>query len=147
MSTVNRQALIVFNPEAVLGRGQRRAAEVHDALPAAGIDHESVVSEDRGHAIELARRASLAGSELIVAAGGDGTINEVVNGLMLARVEGAYALGIPLDLRQAAQRLASGQARRIDLGRVNGRFFDNNVWLGFEAMINAGEPARLEVIA
>ncbi len=86
-----------------------------------------------------------------MAAGGDGTINEVVNGLMLAEAEGATSrlgvmpigsgndfagsLGIPLDLRQAAQRLARGVVRRIDLGRVNGRYFDNNVGLAFEAMI------------
>jgi YegS/Rv2252/BmrU family lipid kinase len=149
---VTHSALVVFNPQAGRGSGRTRAAEVQQALHAAGIDYESVVSEDRGHAIELARRAALAGWELIVAAGGDGTVNEVVNGLMLAEAEGAYsrlgimpigsgndfagALGIPLDLRQAAQRLAQGQVRRVDLGRVNGRWFDNSVGIGFEATIN-----------
>lgn len=149
---MTHNALVVFNPQAGRGRGQQRAAEVQQALQAAGIHYESVVSEDRGHAIELARRAALAGWELIVAAGGDGTINEVVNGLMLAEAEGARsrlgvmpigsgndlagALGIPLDLRQAAARLAQGQTRRIDLGRINGRWFDNNAGLGFEARIN-----------
>lgn len=149
---MTHNALVVFNPQAGRGRGHQRAAEVQQALQAAGIRYESVVSEGRGHAIELARRAALAGRELIVAAGGDGTINEVVNGLMLAEEEGAHsrlgimpigsgndlagALGIPLDLRQAAQRLAQGQSRRIDLGRVNGRWFDNSVGIGFEATIN-----------
>lgn len=122
------------------------------ALHAAGIDFESVISENHGHAIELARRAALAGWELIVAAGGDGTVNEVVNGLMLAEAEGAHSrlgvlpigsgndfasvLGIPMDLTQAAQKLAQGTLRRVDLGRVNGRWFDNNVGMGFEAMVN-----------
>ncbi len=149
---MTHNALVVFNPQAGRGRGRTRAAEVQQALHAAGIDYESVVSEDRGHAIELARRAALAGWELIVAAGGDGTVNEVVNGLMLAEGEGVRsrlgimpigsgndfsgALGIPLDLRQAAQRLARSQVRRVDLGRVNGRWFDNSVGIGFEATIN-----------
>jgi YegS/Rv2252/BmrU family lipid kinase len=149
---VTHNALVVFNPQAGRGSGHARAAEVQQALQAAGVYSESVVSEDRGHAIELARRAALAGWELIVAAGGDGTINEVVNGLMLAEAEGAHsrlgimpigsgndfagALGIPLNLRQAAQRLAHGHVRRVDLGRVNGRWFDNSVGIGFEATIN-----------
>lgn len=148
---MTNKALVVFNPQAGRGRGHKRAEEVRQALQAAGIEYESVVSEARGHAIELAQRAALAGWDLIVAAGGDGTINEVVNGLMLAEVEGASSrlgvmpigsgndfaasLGIPLDLGQAAQRLALGQARRVDAGQVNGRWFDNNVGLGFEAMI------------
>ncbi len=145
------KALVVFNPQAGRGRGHKRAQEVQQALLAAGLDCESVVSEDRGHAIELAQRAALAGWDLIVAAGGDGTINEVVNGMMLAEDQGAVSrlgvmpigsgndfagsLGIPLDLRAAAERLTRGQVRRIDLGRVNGRWFDNNVGLAFEAMI------------
>lgn len=148
---MTHRALVVFNPEAGRGRGHKRAQEVQQALQAANIHSESVVSENRGHAIELAQRAALAGWELIVAAGGDGTINEVVNGLMLAEAEGATSrlgvmpigsgndfagsLGIPLDLREAAQRLARGVLRRIDLGRVNERYFDNNVGLAFEAMI------------
>lgn len=148
---MTHKALVVFNPQAGRGRGHKRAQEVQQALQAASIASESVVSEARGHAIELAQRAALAGWELIVAAGGDGTINEVVNGLMLAEAEGATSrlgvmpigsgndfagsLGIPLDLGEAAQRLARGVVRCIDLGRVNGRYFDNNVGLAFEAMI------------
>jgi YegS/Rv2252/BmrU family lipid kinase len=95
----------------------------------------------------------LAGRDLIVAAGGDGTINEAVNGLMKAAAEGATmarlgimpigsgndfagSLGIPLELRQAADKLVRGQLRRVDIGLVNGRYFDNNVGVGFEALIN-----------
>ena len=63
------KALVVFNPNAGRGRGQKRVQEVRDALDAAGVPYESVISEDRGHAIELAHRAALAGRELIVAAG------------------------------------------------------------------------------
>lgn len=151
MNPLTQKALVVFNPQAGRGRGHKRAQEVQAALQAAGIDYESVVSEARGHAIELAHRAALAGWELIVAAGGDGTINEVVNGLMQAEAAGvacrlgvmpigsgndfAACLGIPIDLRQAAQRLSLGQTRRVDVGQVNGRYFDNNVGLAFEAMI------------
>lgn len=147
------KALVIFNPNAGRGRGHKRVQEVQSALDAAGLDYESVISEDRGHAIELAHRAVLSGRHLVVAAGGDGTINEVVNGLMLAAEEGAAmarlgimpigsgndfagSLGIPLDLQQAAGKIKQGQLRAVDIGQVNGRYFDNNVGLGFEAMIN-----------
>ena len=112
----------------------------------------SVVSENRGHAVDLAQRAAEAGRDLIVAAGGDGTLNEVVNGVMQARQQGATvrlgvmpigsgndfagALGIPTDLPLAAEILKRGATRRIDIGTVNGRYFANNVGIGFEAQVN-----------
>ena len=112
-----------------------------------------MISEDRGHAIELAHRAALAGRELMVDAGGDGTINEVVNGLMEAVATGtamarleimpigsgndfAGSLGIPLDIVRRPERYKRGELRAVDIGLVNGRYFDNNVGVGFEAMIN-----------
>lgn len=146
------KALIIFNPYAGRGRGVKRAEAVVKALHAVDFEFDSVVSEDRGHAIELAQRAVEAGRELVVAAGGDGTINEVVNGIMLAETHGATArlgvmpigsgndfagaLGITTDLRQAAEVLKRGHVRRVDIGTVNGRYFDNNVGIGFEAQIN-----------
>ena len=48
----------------------------------------------------------------------------------------AGSLGIPLDMRQAAETLKRGELRAVDIGLVNGRYFDNNVGVGFEAMIN-----------
>jgi YegS/Rv2252/BmrU family lipid kinase len=145
--------LVIFNPKAKRGRAYRRMAKVQQALESAGLPFEMIVSEQPGHAVELARRAALAGRELIVAAGGDGTVNEVVNGLLQAANGGdvscslgvlpvgsgndfANSLGIPTDLRQAAEKLKLRQVRRIDIGCVNGRHFANNVGLGFEAMIN-----------
>jgi YegS/Rv2252/BmrU family lipid kinase len=110
-----------------------------------------VVAERRGHAIELARAAGEAGRQMVVAAGGDGTINEVVNGLKQAVGDGtagplgilpigsgndfARSMGIPLNLIQAAQKLRQRQTRIVDLGCVNGRYFDNNVGIGFEALV------------
>lgn len=155
------KALVIFNPQAARGRAHRRTKQLMEALEAASLPFEVVISEEQGHAIELSRRAALAGRQLVVAAGGDGTVNEVVNGLMQAAAEDVHGtlgvlpvgtgndfasnLGIPTDLREAALRLAQGQTRRIDLGQVNGRFFDNNMGIAFEAMIGfeAHKPSRL----
>ncbi|MEZ4771132.1 MAG: diacylglycerol kinase family lipid kinase [Caldilineales bacterium] len=146
------KALVIFNPYAGRGRGAKRAEAVVAALHAVDFEFDSVVSENRGHAVELAQRAVEAGRELIVAAGGDGTLNEVVNGILKADAEGpaarlgvmpigsgndfAGALGITTDLRQAAEVLKRGHVRRVDAGTVNGRYFANNVGIGFEAQIN-----------
>lgn len=120
------KALIVFNPQAGRGRGHKRAEEVRQALQAAGIGYESVVSEARGHAIELAQRAALAGWELVVAAGGDGTVNEVVNGLMLAEAEGASSGSevsvAAVDTRPPDGHPGSwGDARRTQSGEQSGQ--------------------------
>lgn len=146
------QCLIVFNPNSGRGRGSQRAQAVHSALQDAGVRYEAVISQSRGHAIELAERAALNGFSLVVAAGGDGTVNEVINGLMRARSAGtiatlgvipigtgndfASALGIPRQAEAAVARLAARQGRRVDIGCVNGRYFGNNVGIGFEARVN-----------
>lgn len=153
---------VILNPYAGHWAGERLAPDIVAALRAAGVRHDLVATEGPGHAIELARRAREEGYEVIVAAGGDGTVNEVVNGLALAaRAEASGALGtlgiipigtgndfaemagIPLDVRKAAQRLAQGRTRLIDVGRVNDRYFSNECGIGFEAQV-AIEAQRLK---
>lgn len=151
---------VILNPYAGNWAGQRLAHDIVAALRAAGVSHDLVATEGPGHAVELARRAREEGYEVIVAAGGDGTVNEVVNGLALAARAGgtmgtlgiipigtgndfAEMAGIPLDVREAALRLAQGRTRLIDIGRVNDRYFSNECGIGFEAQV-AIEAQRLK---
>ncbi len=153
---------VILNPYAGHWAGERLAHDIVAALRAAGVRHDLVATEGPGHAIELARRAREEGYEVVVAAGGDGTVNEVVNGLALAaRAEASGAVGtlgiipigtgndfaemagIPLDVWKAAQRLAQGRTRLIDIGRVNDRYFSNECGIGFEAQV-AIEAQRLK---
>jgi diacylglycerol kinase (ATP) len=101
-----------------------------------------------------------AGAELVVAAGGDGTVNEVVNGLVSARGAGwsgrlgvvplgtgndfAWGLGLPEDARAALEVALSGVAREVDVASVNGRSFVNVSTGGFGATASeeAGEEAK-----
>jgi YegS/Rv2252/BmrU family lipid kinase len=111
------------------------------------------------HAADLAARGAAEGYEVVVAAGGDGTANEVINGLMHAREAGlssvpalgvlcvgrgndfAFGAGIPKDLDAGCRGLAGGARKRIDVGRVagglfpEGRFFGNGVGVGFDAVV------------
>jgi diacylglycerol kinase family enzyme len=129
------RALVVVNPRATTMTPRTRDVLVR-AL-ASELKLDVVETEDRGHATQLAEGARAEGLELVVAVGGDGTANEVVNGLlaesrepkpMLAVVPGgnanvlARALGLPRDPIEATSvlldHLRARQTRRIGLGRM-----------------------------
>lgn len=110
------------------------------------------------HAAELAYQAAAEGYQTVVAAGGDGTVNEVLNGLVRAKDEGkghpalgvltvgrgndfAYSMGLPHNLEEDIHALAAGLIQPIDVGRLtgglypNGRVFGNGVGIGFDAVV------------
>lgn len=145
-------ALIILNPYSGRYTGRRRWPEAQAALDAAGFAYELARTERPGHARELARDAALAGYSPIIAAGGDGTVSEVVNGLADAAGTDlplgplgilpvgtandiVDTLGIPRDLAAAARVLAHGNTRLMDLGEVNGRLFVNNSAIGLEPFV------------
>jgi diacylglycerol kinase (ATP) len=145
------KAKIILNPYAGRWKGQRSMPAVEAALEEAGVEFDLVCTAGADHAIELAREAALGGYSPVVAAGGDGTIGEVVNGLMQTVGDQAAAplaiiplgsandfiqtLGTPADIRGACQLLRTGQVRTIDVGRVNERYFINDVGVGFEPQV------------
>jgi diacylglycerol kinase (ATP) len=156
---------IIANPTAGGGAGGRAIPHVERLLTGYGLDFDLVCTEHRWHAAELAREAVDAGHDVIVAAGGDGTVNEVINGLMQAQQASqpssalgvlcigrgndfAYGVGVPPDLEQACQVLVEDHRRMIDVGRVvggmypQGRYFGNCVGVGFDA-IGSIEAAKL----
>jgi len=142
-----------LNPYSNRWNSQKRWPEAEAALKAAGIDFELAVSESPRHIIELARAAAEQGFSPIIAAGGDGTIGETVNGLAkAARSENELLgplgilplgsandlvdnLGIPKDLSEAARVIAAGKIRKMDVGSVNGFYFANNSAIGLEPYI------------
>jgi len=130
--------VLIANPFAS-GVTERRLEAVQRALPEGT---ETVLTVARGHATELAREwASRA--ETIYVFSGDGTYNEVLNGVdrdvALGFIPGGgtsvlpRALGLPRDAVRAAERVAIGTRRRISLGRVNGRRFGFSAGIGFDA--------------
>jgi diacylglycerol kinase family enzyme len=123
---------------------ERRLRVVEETLSRAG-SVETKLTERRGHGTELAAGASAA--DAVVVFGGDGVVNEALNGLSadipFGAVPGggtsvfARALGLPRDPADAAARLADaivqGRTRRIGLGRVSGRRFGFAAGVGFDA--------------
>ena len=139
-----KRAILIVNPYSTHVTGDRILA-VEQAL-AEGVEIETFFTQHPGHATELARRAA-ANADAIVVFSGDGTYNEALNGADGAVPFGFLpgggtsvfprALGLPRDPVAAARivggALADGRARRISLGRVNGRRFCFSAGVGFDA--------------
>jgi diacylglycerol kinase (ATP) len=144
-------AKVILNPYANRWQALRRKPEVEAALQEAGIEYELVMSEAPNHPITLAEAAVKEGFSPIIAAGGDGTFGEVINGMLRAQPEGVLGpfgvmplgtandlsvnLGQPLDLKKAARVIAAGVTRRIDVGKANEWVFDNNSAVGLEPVV------------
>lgn len=156
---------IIVNPTAGKGAGKTAAPKIESALQILNVNYDLVMTEYPGHAIKLAEGASNNGYDAVVAVGGDGTSNEVINGLMNNLVETnsapslgvipvgrgndfSYGMGIPQDIEGACQVLAKGDVRPIDVGFVkggdypNGRYFGNGVGIGFDTVVGF-EAAKL----
>ena len=145
---------IIVNPNADRGQAWRMAANLRPLVEEfGGADWGGTVYP--GHAVELARQAGLAGYELVIAAGGDGTAHEVANGLMQVPAEQrprlgivplgtgndfANACGLPQQPIEALRRCLQGQPRRVDIGMLtdeHGRceYWGNTVGIGFDATV------------
>lgn len=148
------RASIIYNPAA------RRApplTRVRDAClplrPEWEIDVR--VSEGAGHATVLGREAATGGADVVFACGGDGTVNEVANGLAgtgstLAVIRGgtsnvfAVEIGVPRSPERALAALVDGTVRRFDLGSAAGRHFLLMAGIGFDAHSIRGVSQRMK---
>jgi diacylglycerol kinase family enzyme len=138
LATMKRATLIV-NPFAS-GVTEDRLADVERELRGS-LELTVALTERRGHATELA--SSAGDAEAVFVYGGDGLLNEVLNGVdgrvPLGVLPGgktnvvARALGLPTEARAAARRLLAASPRRISVGRVNGRRFAFAAGVGFDA--------------
>ena len=147
---------VILNPYANRwGAGERQGA-VESVLKQAGLAYELVLTQGPGEGILLAKTAVAEGFDAVIAAGGDGTISEVANGLITA-VPGsaptpplgiipigsandlAKMMGLPLPLPEAAALIAAGHTRQFDAGQITYdgqvRYFDNNSAMAMEPMI------------
>ncbi len=143
--------LIILNPYSNRWKAGRQRPELEAELVQAGIPYKLVETEGPGHATDLAEEAARKGLDRIVAAGGDGTIGEVLNGLYRARRDAELPalaviplgtandlvvnLGLPRTIPGAVASLKAGNTRRIDLGKVNDWVYANNSAVGLEPVV------------
>jgi diacylglycerol kinase family enzyme len=145
-----KRMLVIVNPYATTMSDRLKHLVVY-ALQGR-YDVTAVDTQRKGHAIELCREAARTGYDVVVAFGGDGTVNEAANGLAgtatpLTCLPGGSnnvyckMLGIPNDVVDATEHLLRMadrfEARAVDLGRVNGRWFTFAAGMGLDASVVA----------
>jgi diacylglycerol kinase (ATP) len=149
---------LIVNPTSGRGTGGKLIPEIEAELISYGLDFDTIKTDYPWHAAELARQAVVDGYEFVISAGGDGTCNEVINGLMTAQTAGhgkakmgvltvgrgndfGYSMGVPTDWKEGCKIIAEGNSRPIDIGKVTGglypegRYFGNGVGIGFDAVV------------
>ena len=142
---------VILNPYANRWGAKARLAEIEAALTAVSLSYNLTITDSPNQGIDVAYEAAQEGYDAIVAAGGDGTINEVINGVLRAAGTGPTVpfgilpigtandfsdlIGLPRDLEACARLFAAGKTKQIDAGQVNERFFINNCAMAMEPMV------------
>jgi len=147
---------IIVNPTSGRGAGAESIPHIERVLTEHNLDFDIARTERPWHAAELAQQAATAGYDVIVAVGGDGTANEVINGLMQAKYpplvsptggkeekecamavlsvgrgnDFAYSMNIPTDLEAGFLALIRDHRRKIDVGRVVGGLYPEGRYFG-----------------
>jgi YegS/Rv2252/BmrU family lipid kinase len=161
--------LVILNPASGHGLGRKLRPRIERGLRDAGVAFDLVETAGPGDGVKLGREAGAGAVERVLAAGGDGTVHEVANGLLQAprARDGATgpALGtIPIGTgndfakllkvcklppEAAARRMADAQVGIFDVGCVIGEYFDNSLGIGFDAEVarQANRTTRLSGLA
>ncbi|MFI5180356.1 MAG: diacylglycerol/lipid kinase family protein [Thermoanaerobaculia bacterium] len=156
-----QRIVFIENPAAGKGRERRQAARIRTEVERAGFFGTWCTTEAPGHGVALAEEGARDGAAIVVAVGGDGTVGEVVGGLMRVAREARPILAVlpagtgcdyarllghrRWDIARAAAILRARKVRTMDAGDVNGLFFANGVGLGFDGAV-AADAARLRLI-
>lgn len=164
-----KQVKVILNPASGKGNGLKSMHDIEQRLEGLNITYDLVKTQHPGHGIALTQQAVNEGFDTVIAAGGDGTVNEVANGLMLVKQftgktaamgvicvgrgnDFSFGANIPKDLDSGFQCLKNNHRQWIDVGRVvvdtnpAPRFFVNGIGIGFDAVVGF-EAAKFKHIS
>ncbi|MCF7794222.1 MAG: diacylglycerol kinase family lipid kinase [Candidatus Cloacimonetes bacterium] len=159
---------IILNPVAGKDYAPKHIPVINKFLEENNCKYEIHLTHQPGHAINLAQDFARKENTAVIAAGGDGTCNEVINGLMLAKEEldhlplfgvlpigrgndFAYGAHIPDKLAESLNVLISGHSQKMDVGLIaggdfpQGRYFGNGIGVGFDTLVGL-EAAKMKHI-
>jgi YegS/Rv2252/BmrU family lipid kinase len=137
---------LIANPAAGRGKASAAVRQVVELFEARGIEFDLELTKAPRQAAEIAKKA-LSEFDVIVAIGGDGTVNEIVPGMLFSPKplgvipcgsgnDFIKSLGIPNNIKAAVDVVLGGEARVIDAGKINDMYFANGVGIGFDAAVN-----------
>jgi diacylglycerol kinase (ATP) len=154
-----KRARLIYNPSSGREIVRRRLPDILDLLESAGYETSCYATKGENDATEEAERAVARGFDVIIAAGGDGTIYEVVNGMggkkgrpALGIIpcgtsnDFARAVGIPRSINRSCKIIAAGKKQRIDVGRINNRYFMNIAGGGSLTNLTYEVPSKLKTL-
>lgn len=138
--------MFIVNPIAGGGKAASLVKQIITRFENAPVEFDLYTTRERGDATGAARKAAAQGCDAVIAVGGDGTVNEVLNGIVgsqavLGAVPGgkgndfASSVGMPRDVDAACDALLNFNVKQIDLGKVLDRYFINSVGVGFDAAV------------
>ncbi len=145
--------VFVINPVSGTERKEHIVTLIHETLKLSGIHYDIVYTTFAGHATQLTQQAIEQKYDVVVAVGGDGTINEVAQALIKTKTALAIIpqgsgnglarhLGIPLGTEEAIKRLLEPKKMLIDAATANGNHFFCTSGIGFDAHVSASFAAR-----
>jgi diacylglycerol kinase (ATP) len=156
------RARLILNPAAGADTADERSGALNERLSSGFGPMEIVLTSARGDAEKAARRAVTDGCTILFVGGGDGTLNEVLNGVVLEHAlpsttlgiiplgtgnDFAKAVGLPLDVDEALTMLLRNERVQVDVGRANGRCFVNTSGAGFIAEVSEAVTPQMKTIA
>ncbi|OAJ74963.1 lipid kinase [Brevibacillus sp. SKDU10] len=154
-----KRARLIYNPTSGREAVRRQLPEILETLERAGYETSCHATKGEGDATKEAARAVSRQFDLVIAAGGDGTIYEVINGMAEKKNrpklgiipagttnDFARALGIPRSLKKASQIIAAGHTQKIDVGKMNDRYFINIAGGGTLTELTYEVPSKLKTV-
>ena len=160
---------VIFNPTAGKGNAEKKLPIIKQFFEDNNLNYEIHTTERIGHAIALTKDLCGKPDTAIIAAGGDGTINEVINGLMITKGklpefnpifgvltigsgnDFAFGAGVPSTIEECLKALIDGEIKPLDVGLIkggdypDGRYFGNGIGVGFDTIVGL-EAAKMKHI-
>ena len=158
---------VIFNPTAGKGKAAKLLPKIEMIFVKSERDFQIILTNNVGHAIEITHELTIKDEDIIVAAGGDGTCNEVIHGLLTRKNRSsvpplfgiipigrgndfAYSPKIPVNIEDACKIILEGKNHPLDAGFVkgeffpDGRYFINGIGIGFDTKVGF-EAAKMKI--
>lgn len=161
-----KRVAIIYNPLAGKGKARKLQKKIQEKFSTLDLDVYFFLTQFPSHAESLAKEACNKDFDIIVAAGGDGTCNEIINGMMTSNAKKipafgvipigrgndfAYGAGIPKDIFEACELFIKQEPTFLDIGKItggyfpNGKYFANGIGIGFDTIVglNAAKHKKM----
>lgn len=158
---MRKRARLIYNPTSGREEMRRRLPDILQRLEQGGLETSCHATTSQGDATLAAQDAVKAGFDVVIAAGGDGTLNEVISGIATANPEDrpmlglipvgttndfARAVGIPKKWDQAVELIVRGHYKEVDLGQINDKYFINIAAGGSLTELTYEVPSKLKTL-